>query len=108
MKYAALFAFPDFVDTEKCLTVSPCRGIATCNNTITQLIQYSCKLNDNMLCYFSNSNFVDTNECLIVSPCHANATCNNTEGSYTCTCDSGYFGDGVLCNGRRLKCLRHS
>ena len=46
--------------------------------------------------------FVDTDECLTESPCHANATCNNTEGSYTCTCDSGYFGDGVLCNGRRF------
>ena len=37
-----------------------------------------------------------------VSPCHANATCNNTEGNYTCTCDSGFAGDGVLCDG---KCL---
>ena len=55
-----------------------------------------------MLCYFSNSNFADTDECLIVSHCHVNATCNNTEGSFTCTCDSGYFGDGVSCNGMRL------
>ena len=37
-----------------------------------------------------------------MAPCHANATCNNTEGSYTCTCNSGYYGDGVSCNGRRL------
>ena len=54
-----------------------------------------------MLC-FSFPNIVDTDECLTVSPCHANATCNNTEGSYTCTCDSGYSGDGLLCNGRRF------
>ena len=46
--------------------------------------------------------FVDTDQCLTVSPCHANATCDNTEGSYTCTCNSGYYGDGVSCNGRRL------
>ena len=51
---------------------------------------------------FSFANFVDTDECLTVSPCHASATCNNTEGSYTCTCNSGYFGDGVSCNGRRF------
>ena len=44
---------------------------------------------------------VEINECLL-SPCHAKAICNNTEGSYTCTCDSGYSGDGILCNGRRL------
>ena len=37
-----------------------------------------------------------------MAPCHANATCNNTEGSYTCACNTGYYGDGVSCNGRRL------
>ena len=51
---------------------------------------------------FQIKNFVDTDECLTVSPCHANATCNNTEGSYTCSCDNGFSGDGILCNGKRF------
>ncbi|CAB4004793.1 c-binding -like isoform X1, partial [Paramuricea clavata] len=38
------------------------------------------------------------NECVPVSPCHSNGACNNTEGSYICTCDSGYSGDGFTCN----------
>ena len=42
---------------------------------------------------------LDVNECLSNSTCDANATCNNTEGSYTCTCDSGYSGDGISCDG---------
>jgi hypothetical protein len=46
--------------------------------------------------------YLDTNECLQDSPCHANATCNNTEGSYLCTCDPGYSGDGFTCNGKTL------
>ena len=46
--------------------------------------------------------YLDTNECLLDSPCHANATCINTDGSYICTCDSVYSGDGFTCNGRTL------
>ena len=46
--------------------------------------------------------YLDADECRPDSPCHANATCNNTEGSYICTCDSGYSGDGFTCNGRIL------
>ena len=47
-----------------------------------------------------NVNYVlEINECLTISPCHANATCNNTEGSYMCSCITGYNGDGVTCHG---------
>ena len=55
-----------------------------------------------IMCCFSISNLVDTDECSTLSPCHANATCNNTEGSYTCSCDNGFSGDGILCNGKRF------
>ena len=42
--------------------------------------------------------FPDVDECQ-TSPCHSNATCNNTDGSYICTCNSGYSGDGFTCKG---------
>jgi len=29
--------------------------------------------------------------------CHGNAQCTNTEGSFTCSCNLGYTGDGVNC-----------
>ena len=29
--------------------------------------------------------------------CDMNANCTNTDGSFECTCNDGYFGDGKTC-----------
>ena len=40
----------------------------------------------------------DVDECTdTLNNCHQNATCMNTDGSFTCSCDSGFSGDGVSC-----------
>ena len=40
----------------------------------------------------------DFNECeLDMDQCAINATCSNTEGSYECSCNTGFTGDGTLC-----------
>ena len=42
----------------------------------------------------------DTDECMLdheVRGCDKNSVCTNTKGSYNCTCDLGYFGDGKTC-----------
>jgi hypothetical protein len=58
------------------------------------------KIQSNLQIIFYTFYFIpDINECLTISPCNGNATCNNTEGSYTCTCNTGYSGDGVTCDG---------
>lgn len=43
---------------------------------------------------------VDDDECVLgTDNCHVDADCTNTGGSFSCTCKSGYVGDGVtLCN----------
>lgn len=38
----------------------------------------------------------DIDEC-ITSPCGASATCTNTIGSFSCSCNSGFQGDGIRC-----------
>ena len=42
----------------------------------------------------------DINECNEGSDdCHDNATCTDTDGSYNCTCNPGYSGNGTYCEG---------
>ena len=31
------------------------------------------------------------------------SSCNNTEGSFVCTCNSGYSGDGVFCESMQIQ-----
>ncbi len=44
----------------------------------------------------------DFDECNTVghNNCDVNAICENTVGGFTCTCNTGYNGDGVSCDGR--------
>ena len=46
-----------------------------------------------------DGNCSDIDECSAsnLNNCNQNAKCTNTNGSFTCTCESGYRGDGVTC-----------
>lgn len=49
--------------------------------------------------FSSNNKFSDIDECEDMHNCNENANCTDTIGSFTCTCNSGYFGDGISCEG---------
>ena len=52
----------------------------------------------NLLCILWTA---DVDECAgNTDICHHNATCNNTEGSYTCSCNTGYTGSGLSCTSK--------
>ena len=45
--------------------------------------------------------FLDFDECAAnFDNCDPNAYCNNTVGSFNCTCNSGYTGNGTTCTGK--------
>ena len=49
-----------------------------------------------LLLFFSRT---DIDECdLMTDNCDVNADCENTIGSFTCTCNHGYTGDGTMCS----------
>ena len=44
--------------------------------------------------------FLDENECKGVKrACHTNASCQNTLGSFSCSCNQGFTGNGTNCQG---------
>ena len=62
-------------------------------------------LNKDNLSFF----YSDVDECNASIPaCDVNAKCKNTIGSFLCTCNIGYHGDGKSCQGKRkwTKCSR--
>ena len=43
----------------------------------------------------------DVDECTTdTHNCDANAVCTDTDGSFTCSCNSGYSGDGTTCTSK--------
>lgn len=41
----------------------------------------------------------DKDECKLPNICDFHANCTNTEGSFFCTCNQGFLGDGHDCRG---------
>ena len=50
--------------------------------------------------------FADIDECeLGIDNCHVNATCTDVIGSFVCTCNNGFDGNGVDCTSKKFLCI---
>ena len=113
------------LDINECLVSNECHPNATCENTNGNIIcqckigftgdgssclcQYMFELSNKIiqqyyipsLCYAFSHISTDIDECEAGTvSCHTNAECTNTDGSYTCSCSSGFSGDGMSCVGK--------
>ncbi|CAH3168531.1 unnamed protein product, partial [Pocillopora meandrina] len=78
---------------------SPCENYGTCQSGFTGK-RYRC------LCasgFTGHDCEKDIDECALNShKCSENANCTNTEGSYICSCNPGFSGNGLECEGINL------
>jgi len=51
-----------------------------------------------LICMYVESG-TDIDECEMIPPCHPNANCSNNFGSFNCSCNAGYCGNGFQCEG---------
>jgi len=88
-----------------CPSCSDNRNEATCKwykdgNHCHSSSEYTVDANENCYrtCSGCGDNVADINECTSNQHnCAVNAQCVNTQGGFTCTCNSGYSGDGTTC-----------
>ncbi|XP_078374751.1 uncharacterized protein LOC144658233 isoform X1 [Oculina patagonica] len=81
--------------TENACSSNPCPHNGTCLNGFTDE-RYLCVCQAG---YTGRQCEKDINECITGDhDCHLNGNCSNTAGSFNCTCQPGYIGDGRLCS----------
>ena len=107
------------IDINECANATTCNSNANCTNIPGS---FTCACNqgytgNGTTCYgkqsiISSWNFavfvcmmaivspIDINECANATTCNSNAACTNTPGSFTCTCNQGYTGNGTTCEGK--------
>ncbi|MDI3281758.1 DUF4215 domain-containing protein [Polyangium sp. 15x6] len=68
------------------------------NTTAGDGCSSTCQVQPGYTCPTPNAPCVEIDECALgTDNCSDDATCTNTPGSFTCTCNMGYTGNGVVC-----------
>lgn len=82
-------------------TVGTCTAVDTSCGTACDSIPNTVCANTVCVCAagYAGDPCTDIDECSSdTHNCHAEAACANTAGTFTCTCNAGYNGDGALCS----------
>ena len=101
------------LDADECVNDTVCDSNASCTNTNGSYLcicdegyignglicEGTCMHDDAVELDVSILSLPDIHECLLDMVCDGNADCTNTNGSFTCTCDDGFLGDGFNCTG---------
>ncbi|XP_067047367.1 uncharacterized protein [Acropora muricata] len=87
----------------------------------TPCSSWSCKNKGKCLPLYGENNYMchcrgfkgkkcenDIDECSSANECHLDATCTNAKGSYNCTCQDGFEGNGKNCTEQLAKGLSNS
>ena len=77
-----------------------------CHSRFLNMISYPCPI-----LYDTLLSFADLNECLLIlmKPlCSKFAKCANKPGSFECTCQNGYSGNGYYCEGTLFVCVYYA
>ena len=98
-KFESLYVF--YLVSGASILLSPCLksiliGDIEMARNFKTIIVLKCFSSESVLFFFS-----DFDECANnTDDCDVNAYCNNTVGSFNCTCNSGYTGNGTACAGK--------
>ncbi|XP_065942257.1 uncharacterized protein [Magallana gigas] len=84
---------------DSCKDIDECNESSTCQHNCTNLQgSFECACTTGYSLENDGRSCKDIDECKEeTADCALNATCSDTDGGYTCTCRSGFEGDGKTC-----------
>lgn len=103
--FSPSFSTPHFSNTKS--SIDPQWGVWLYTYLFSLSLLFSTfPISDPMSCLYVNY-LTDIDECTSKKHnCHVQSMCNNTIGGFMCTCNDGYWGDGITCKGTLVKCTR--
>ena len=95
-----------------CMLFLPLLAIVQGTLSVAWVLRYShpaTVVGRSIYCLFELCDFLaDINECQVgTHNCHAAAECTNLNGSFYCTCNHGFLGNGTHCEGSCYKSSFH-